>query len=246
MSRVLPLQTHPPATPITRAHSPGGPYPRFRQCARWDFGFTCAFCLLHESDIIDTGVEGWGATSIEHHELKSEKTGRMNDYTNCLYACKLCNQSRSTHETEDEGGRQLLDPSTVAWGVRFRLVGFQLRPALDDDADARYTWDSYKLDDPRKVAIREKRFEEIRRTLERRSRLEETSRRLRETALAHPDGAIAGELIRCAGELSGHARDLVAGLRAAHAVVPADAAAECGCDASRAVPRWLLDQTQDI
>ncbi len=62
--RTLPRQTQPPATPIERRHAPApGRYDSFRPCLRWDFGFTCAFCLLHEADLAEHGTEGTGLMS---------------------------------------------------------------------------------------------------------------------------------------------------------------------------------------
>ena len=58
--KILPPQTKPPTSPIERRHRPRPVhgrqgYLKFRPCLRWDFGFTCPFCLMHESDFVRGG-----------------------------------------------------------------------------------------------------------------------------------------------------------------------------------------------
>ena len=69
--RILPLQSQPPSTTVDRRHTPRPTTGRFgyqgyRACLRWEFGFTCAFCLLHESDFVEHGAEGLGLLGVEH------------------------------------------------------------------------------------------------------------------------------------------------------------------------------------
>jgi hypothetical protein len=61
MKAYLPPATHPWRRKIERQHLPiEGSYSSFRPCVRWEFGFSCAFCLLHEADVMLSGAEGWG------------------------------------------------------------------------------------------------------------------------------------------------------------------------------------------
>lgn len=158
--RVLPPVTQPPEAPIPRRHRPrpAGRWGQYRSCLRWDFGFTCAFCLLHDADV-HGGLpgEGLGGTTVEHVIARSTDPSLAAEYENCVYACRWCNRSRSAHPTEHEGVR-LLDPTRVAWGDHFVARTDTLVPA-DGDPDARATHRAYSLDDPRKVGRRRVRRE---------------------------------------------------------------------------------------
>ena len=71
---ILPPTTA-PRGPIRRVHRPkqyAGKrgYEKYRRCLRWEFGFTCSFCLLHESDfhvgLAAIPAAGSGLFTIEH------------------------------------------------------------------------------------------------------------------------------------------------------------------------------------
>jgi len=161
--QILPPSTIPPSTPIERRHRPQPAsgrygYRAYRTCLRWEFGFTCPFCLLHEADLIGHGVEGWGVTSVEHFVPVSHDDTLANDYGNCFYSCRLCNGSRTNAPLVDAEGRRLLDPCTEAWGDHFALSEDQLVPQTEDAA---YTAEVYGLDDDRKIAMKRSRRERI-------------------------------------------------------------------------------------
>jgi len=158
--KILPPQTQPPRTPTNRRHRPrpASRWTSYRACLRWDFGFTCAICLLHEVDLYGGQPgEGLGGTTVEHVITRSADATRENDYDNCLYACRFCNRARSASPVQAEGAR-LLDPTRDAWGNHFVATRGYLEPA-DGNADARYTHRVYQIDDPRKVERRETRSE---------------------------------------------------------------------------------------
>jgi hypothetical protein len=161
--KVLPPQTRTPASPTTRRHQPrlASAPGAYRPCLRWDFGFTCALCLLHEADLYGSqaGGEGTAGFGVEHPTLRSEDPARANDYANCLYACRFCNTSRDAKPSQ-EGGARLLDPSLDAWGDHFVAAGDRLVP-IPGDEDAAYTHRAYEIDDPRKVVRRALRRELI-------------------------------------------------------------------------------------
>ena len=69
--RALPPTTLPASEPIARRHAPDGAWASFRACLRWEFGFTCAFCLLHEADFLEHGAEGSGLFATEHHVARA-------------------------------------------------------------------------------------------------------------------------------------------------------------------------------
>ena len=163
--KVLPLATRPASEPQERRHQPrqatgGDGWEKYRQCLRWDFGFTCAFCLLHEADVARAGSEGWGIFTTEHFIPRSQDPSRANDYTNCYWCCRRCNTSRNARPVETAEGR-LLDPCRDAWADAFAIEVFELRPASPDDRNARRTLDAYDLNDPRKVAARRTRAQAI-------------------------------------------------------------------------------------
>ena len=50
--QVLPCRTQPPDRATELRHAPlAAKYEAYRDCLRWEFGFTCAVCLVHESDV---------------------------------------------------------------------------------------------------------------------------------------------------------------------------------------------------
>jgi hypothetical protein len=60
MRKILPPVTQPWPQVIVRQHKPPeAKYKTYRACLRWEFGFSCAFCLLHETDLMPCGAEGW-------------------------------------------------------------------------------------------------------------------------------------------------------------------------------------------
>ncbi len=152
----LPKVTKPWNTRIERQHEPRpGSYPDFRSCLRWEFGFSCAFCQLHEADLM-LGAEGWGLMQIEHSIPQSKGFDQRHVYTNCFFICARCNQSRGASPNEDEGNTVLLDPCAVAWGDHFARIGDEILPH-PADSSALYTCESYDLNDLRKVRLRERR-----------------------------------------------------------------------------------------
>lgn len=158
MLDLLPPTTRPWRTPIHRRHQPAPTtkHQDFRACLRWEFGFSCAFCLLHEADLSEHGTEGWGLMWVEHMELQSKKPKLANDYDNCVYACRFCNQARGTKPRMDALQRRLLNPCHTAWEQHFDLFEDEIL-LRKDDGDTVYTLDTYDLNDPRKVRMRRKR-----------------------------------------------------------------------------------------
>jgi len=154
MIKIMPPVTRPlNQVLLRRHHPPAAHYSRLRDCLRWEFGFTCAFCLLHESDVSGIGVEGWGTFQVEHLDPQSSHPERVNDYSNLFLICKLCNRARGTYARIGTDDSRLLNACDIAWGACFQAVGDQLLPR-GDDPDANYTCETYELNDPRKVRIR--------------------------------------------------------------------------------------------
>jgi hypothetical protein len=157
---VLPAQTFPADEAFTRRHDPrsiGQGYAVFRDCLRWEFGFSCAACLLHEHDIISYGgTEGWGVMHIEHVVARSHDGHLAGAYGNVIFVCRFCNGARSDAPHIDSSGRRLLDPTKDVWSKHFRVEGDHILP-VKDDVDAAYTEDIYEINDPRKVKLRRNR-----------------------------------------------------------------------------------------
>lgn len=86
--KIVPPELRPWRSPFVRRHSPplatgDQGYPEYRQCLRWEFGFTCSFCLCHEADLALDGAEGTGITQTEHWIPVSKDKSKINDYRNC-------------------------------------------------------------------------------------------------------------------------------------------------------------------
>lgn len=161
---LLPPQTVPPDEVFVRRHAPAPiakNYVVFRDCLRWEFGFTCAICLLHEQDIIGwCGAEGWGVMQIEHMVPQSHDLRTVGTYSNLLYICRLCNGARSDTDREDGSGGRLLDPTSDVWSEHFTVSDDRLVHA-PADRNAAYTADVYVINDARKVRLRRARREHL-------------------------------------------------------------------------------------
>lgn len=247
--RALPAATALPDQPIPHVHAPehADDYKAYRPCARWDFGFTCALCFLHEPDLIEAGADRTGLVSLEHLEPQSLATDKRSDYQNCVLACRFCNGSRSDRPTVDPAtGAVLLRSITTAWSDRFEIVGFALRAIDPTDEDARRTVRVYALDDPRKTrarAARHRRFAVF-------QRAQEDFVRLFPALVAQASESASQEAAQPLLEAaSGLERSYDAALQevSRYAVVPEDAPEDCRCPTEmRALPAWLDAQVQEI
>src|SRR4051812_19451819 len=121
MTRTLSDVSHPWQGLIHRRHtpSPSKDYRAYRACLRWEFGFSCAFCLLHEADIVAAGTEGWGVMAIEHFVPQSHAPDLVNVYSNCFYVCTLCNSARGDRPNQAPDGANLLNPCDDPWNELF-------------------------------------------------------------------------------------------------------------------------------
>ncbi len=223
----LPDRTSPPEA-IPRRHTPrkSANYAAYRSCLRWEFGFTCAFCLTHEADLSETGVEGTGLMAIDHRVPRSDPTlgGRLEtDYLNCYYACRFCNGARGPRPLVDPSGRSLLDPCAHAWSENFIRREHHLL-AVPDNRDAEYTHETYDLDEPRKVVRREQREMTLRRA---RRAVEEIPAILEQLMAATPDRL--RDAMRISMELREHLRRAKQDL-ARFEAIPSDAPSTCRCD----------------
>lgn len=245
--KLLPAITALPKVPLAQMHAPSGSYERFRSCLRWEFGFSCSLCFLHEADLIDGGVEGTGLMSIEHFVPKSIEEGLRNQYSNCILACRFCNRSRGRLPNVDPTtGAQLLNPTAHVWASAFTYSDDGCLVCADTQINVTYTHRVYDLSARRKSVLRKKR----------------------EKAFSLYRQAEAG--VKVAQELLAHAKTLTAEdakatcLKAATALleaydnaheevyprywaIPADAPIECGCLSCKGeLPSWLLEQTTEM
>lgn len=245
--KVLPPITTPPQAVVVRRHTPQpGPYRTYRACLRWEFGHGCAFCLTHEADLVEHGVEGTGLTSIEHQVPQSDTQGgpQVDQYTNCFYACRYCNQARGHAPLVGASGARLLDPCRHAWASHFTRIDARLLPTANDP-DASRTHRIYDLDDQRKQSMRRNRealLAEALRTLD-------TAPALIEQLLlaAETPGEKRVALIAAAQSLRGlmtRARD---DLMRFVAVPPdADPVCRCATPEGRSLPAFLKEQLLEI
>ncbi len=159
------LATRNPSSKKTssRRHTPkprGGEkgYQKYLECLRWEFGFTCPLCLLHETEL--QRFPRSGVLTVEHYYLRSTAPEQKNSYGNCLLACRFCNLARNDQPTKNVRGGRLLRPDKDAWAKHFFRHGDYICPETGD-GDAEYTEQAYDLNDPRKVEARSKRRELI-------------------------------------------------------------------------------------
>lgn len=238
--RILPDQTSLARAPYRRRHRPelqARPYGyrRFRPCLRWDFGFTCAFCLLHERDIMAFGVEGWGVVQTDHFEPKSLEPDRSGDYENCYLCCSRCNLAHADQPVEVAQCR-LLEPCGTAWAERFRVTeDFRLMPKDETDRDAERTEQVFDLNDPHKVMLRRKRSEAIKEAWQ-------TLRKAKRLLDDYPD--LTEPLRDFVMDSCESARTVLATWNA----IPSDAPEGCGCEAENflSLPSWLEEQCEEL
>jgi len=248
--KILPPRAHPPSSKIDRVHTPVPAagrfgYREYRACLRWEFGFTCAFCLLHESDLAEHGAEGLGVTGVEHF-VPVDAGGEVNSYENCFYACRFCNGSRATSPIVDRQGRRLLHPCGQVWADHFKATSDGRLLPVEGDSDAEYTHEIYELDDSRKVEIRQARAERLEESLltlkEGPLLLESMMERLREEP---PEQS--SDLLHLAERLR---RSIAYAVKTVgrYAAIPRDAdpACRCGRNDHHRLPAGLADQLLDI
>ncbi len=242
----LPDRTRLPDGVLGRVHQPArADYSNYRDCIRWEFGFTCVLCFLHEQDLVEGGAEGTGLIWIEHHELKHGDEEKRNRYRNCLLSCRFCNNGRSTiPEAERAGSGRLLDPTSIAWSEHFEMKEHEM-VVRSPSQDATYTFNTYHLGDKRKAVLRENRARRFRELWRAREKVAELVPRLTERARRSSDPMTKRELVDAARALERAYEAALAEVRRYEAIPP-DAPAGCLCDAARQLPRWLAVQIQQI
>lgn len=244
---ILTPTTEPPKAPFRRAHAPPtqADHAKYRPCLRWDFGFYCAFCLLHERDFFTLGVEGLRLYWIEHFRPQSDATASEEErrrYSNCYYACSLCNHARGTEPLED-GGVTLLDPNTDAWGDHFDLVDDRFVANQDDRRARRTDLGAYDLNDEKKVGLRKLR----RTTIDGNMRVLEHGPARIESLLqaASENTAARGDLLREAEEWRDHISRAWETLKM-YGALPDDRPTECACSVASGLPENMSHAVQDL
>ena len=256
--RILPHRTLPFEDRLDRRHAPRLTRGRFgyrayRPCLRWESGFTCAFCLAHESDLVEHGAEGTGLMTIEHFlpvstgKTSFEAEALANDYGNCFYACRYCNGARNAALTIDRSGRRLLNPVAHVWSEHFELSDDDHLLPKPEHPDAEYTAEVYDLNDARKLEMRRSRRECIDECLALLEQGPDLLDALLARAAVTEPGLRAGELLAAA---EGLRRSLLSAEQdlARYAAIPEDADSRCRCGHARhhSLPLALEEQTVDI
>ena len=249
--KILPQITLPWRRKIVRRHRPAQAkgdtgYREYRSCLRWEFGFTCAFCLSHETDLM-LATEGWAVMQVEHFEPKTRNVSRINDYQNCFYICRLCNTARGNASNRDAQGRKMLNPCDAVWRKHFEVSDGEIRPLDEADGDAALTSERYDFGDRRKVKLRQVRQKLISERLD----------FLRE-ALEVEDDLFDGIVNGGGGAKALKHVDLIEALGKARAIayedllrylaVPVDPSPSCPCDHrhARTLPAVLDEQAIDL
>jgi len=246
--RILPPTPVLPSQPIVRRHYRIGVRERlddrsYLPCLRWEFGFSCAFCLLHEADLsAGRGADGWGMFWVEHFAPKSHYPDKADSYENLFYVCRFCSQARGAIPLTSPDGGRLLNPCEVAWADYFRFDNDRIIP-LQDDPDASYTIEAFDLNDHRKLAARRFRRSAITRSLDALVR----ARELRDRLLDQPGGNTGTEHVEVAQVLDRMASFALGNLFHFSAI-PEDASTACSCGFAeqRELPAWLDEQVLEI
>ena len=248
---VLPAQIQLPSAAIDRRHAPPErPYKNYKACLRWEFGFTCAFCLLTEADVCEYSVERTGLFWIEHFLTRIAHPDHRNLYANCLLSCRFCNNSReqTTHAGGLMGG--LLDPTKESWAAHFYLEGDDaeyIRPNMAD-RDAIYTWETYRIDDPEKVARRRMRAQRLSRAIDALDVLPGLATTLEMEACRATEPSVISERLRRAKAVREQLIECRAIVRRYSAIPLTGAPAKCVCKTTPelSLPSWLAAQCRRI
>ncbi len=186
--------------------------------------------------------------TAEHRTLRRDDPRLASAYTNCLYACRLCNMARGTKPLETHEGR-LLDPTTDPWANHFTTVDSSRLQPKAGDSDARYTFNTYDLDNPSKTSRRQARWELLtdRQTLRARIGAELTT-------LLDLVGLVQKrnpkEYAKLWQEISDLRRQALRALRdlEIYRAVPSDAPETCRCTSPHelTLPSWLDQQCSEI
>lgn len=252
--KILPEITQPPKSKLQRKHNPAqGRYPTYRQCLRWEFGFSCAFCLLHESDLVDYPIEGTRLTWIEHAVTQKENKALVDEYSNCFYSCHWCNQTRRDKPVRDGEGGSILNPVSATWATHFEASDYQLRPKT---LDGRTTEKAYDLNDPRKQerrVHRQKQMEEwLRELREVPSEIRELTTLAAELAISDEPQALQHTLVlqQAINSLTKKANASRAKARenlGRYALVPKGAKCPCSCgEQIPQIPTYLDEQGIEV
>jgi len=173
----LPAKISIPTELIRRTHSPTERHPRKRldawkdyiRCLRWDFEFQCPFCLLHEADLSEVGVEGQGLATVEHLVGQAEDPCQKNEYSNTYFACRFCNIDRGKHHKAKSTQGKILRPDQDIWSQHFRWRDSYFLHPCKDSYNEIHTLNAYKPNKLQKVArrrIRRETIEEARKIIE--------------------------------------------------------------------------------
>jgi hypothetical protein len=243
----LPAVTYPWREKIGRRHMPRPVsgrqgYQKFLPCLRWEFGFSCAFCLCHEADFTRSGARRLGIMQVEHFLLQSLSSDQRNLYSNCFLICRLCNIARGT-AWDSVDGNVLLNPCSQVWGDEFELVDDEMQPKDAGNGNAIYTRDVYDLNGPHKVRMRRLRRETIEKALAFLRRSDHLEQALLDRAIATGDPV----LIDAAKTIRDYRREALWDLQQFVAIPhDRDQVCLCGHQTHHSLPRVLAEQTIDI
>ena len=133
-------------TPARRDNAPEGKkYHAYKPLLREDFHQRCGYCGDHDF-FSETFYE------IDHFVPKSLDTNRENDYSNLVYSCRACNNSkRDKWPTEDvtkpnDGKNGWIDPCDKGFGAQFdRLTDGSIKPKTEL---GQWMWKALTLGNP--------------------------------------------------------------------------------------------------
>lgn len=203
---------------VARSHAPKPGrgregWKRFRSCARLDFGFRCAYCGAHESEV----RTGKARMHLDHHRPRAKFLHLANTHDNIYLACPECNEAKGAlwpDEAELAAGQRFIDVCGDVAQDHLEFDGTEAR-AKDDSPVGEFTVSMLDLNDPVHLARRERHIQ-LRANL--RSVRSALTKALRLPVAQQRRAGLVGELSRMQANLEGQLP-----------IAPPDAPSSCSC-----------------
>ncbi len=147
--------------PIRRSHKPpkARPFAEYRNCLRFEFAYTCAYCLASEREVGPS--DKYGGFEIEHFKPRGVRQFRNLRcyYPNLLWACHACNRAKSDtwpSVRELANGVRFIDPCVEPLGKYLSIRGDKV-VALTSNPAGQYMIDEVNLNSAQHVQRRQRR-----------------------------------------------------------------------------------------
>lgn len=101
----------------------GKGYDEYREYLRYDFWYSCGYCLITEAEAMAVRFV------IDHYEPKSIRRDLEHDYANLVYACDPCNTFKGHRSPPPEArakGYRFFKPDEDVYAIHFTISGIRL------------------------------------------------------------------------------------------------------------------------